>query len=113
VLRSRRTVKLAESDRSKPSTAAHYATCRLHDADGCAALLLNFLFSSLVCAEMVRWKTSGKADLDVLGAMTPALGTLAVHYPLISAGRSVVPHFWPPGVAEWPRIPEFYLRFCR
>jgi hypothetical protein len=52
-----------------------------------------FFLVPLVLAEVVRWRVSRKVDLVILGSMVPAVGILAVHYPLIAAGRRFLPHF--------------------
>ncbi len=71
-----------------------------------------FFLLPLAVAEAVRWRKLGRLDWAILGAMTPALGVLALHYPLIAAGRRFLPHFWLPGKASWRQIPDFYLSFA-
>ena len=70
-----------------------------------------FLLVPLALAEFVRWRRSRKPDFAVLGAMLPALVVLALHYPLIAAGRKYLSHFWTPGAVSWRQVPQFYLEF--
>ena len=71
-----------------------------------------FLLVPLGLAELVRWRERRQLDFPIVVAMLPALAALAVHYPLIAAGRRYLAHFWTPGIASWRQIPEFYLEFA-
>ena len=71
-----------------------------------------FLLVPLGLGELARWHARKKFDFGVLLAMLPGLLVLALHYPLIAAGKKYLTHFWVPGVASWSRIQEFYLQFA-
>ena len=71
-----------------------------------------FLLVPLGLGELARWRAREKFSLGVVLAMLPALIVLALHYPLIAAGKKYLAHFWTPGIASWSRIPEFYLQFA-
>jgi hypothetical protein len=53
-----------------------------------------FFVIPLFLAEMVRWRISRKLDFAILGAMSPMLLVLALHYPFIEAERQFQQHYW-------------------
>ena len=69
-----------------------------------------FFLVPLACAEAIRWLTMKKTDLVILGALASAIATIVVQYPLIQAGKIFRSHMWPPALAQWQQIPDFYLR---
>jgi len=65
-----------------------------------------FFLVPLFAAELVRWRKSGKLDVAALAAMAPVLLVLALHYPLIAAGRRFLVYYW--SHASWTNIPDVY-----
>jgi hypothetical protein len=60
-------------------------------------------------AEVVRWRTSRRADFGILAAFMPAPLILTLHYPLFAASLGYQTHFWAqPSLAS---IAPFYERF--
>jgi hypothetical protein len=60
----------------------------------------------LVAAEAVRWWKNGRLDFAMIAAMAPVSLVLAIHYPLIAAGRRLLAHHWSP--VSWNDIPDVY-----
>ncbi len=99
----------AESGRRRILWLAAFGFCL-----GCATALHYysvFLLLPLGVGELMRWRTEKKPDIAMLAAMLPAVAVLALHYPLIEAGKRYLVHFWRPGLASWRQIPDFYLQF--
>ncbi|HEY6991903.1 MAG TPA: glycosyltransferase family 39 protein [Bryobacteraceae bacterium] len=67
------------------------------------------ILGSLLLAEMIAACRDRKWNPGVLWAMTAPLMVLAIHYPLIHAGRPFQVHFW--SKAEFGMILPFYGRF--
>lgn len=65
-----------------------------------------FFLVPLFLAEVFRARDSGRLDFKILGAMIPAVLILALHYPLIAAGKPFLAHFWSP--ASWRMVEAFY-----
>ncbi len=70
-----------------------------------------FLLLPLGVAELVRWRERDRPDFAIALALAPSLAVLALHAPLIIAGKRYLAHFWVPGLATWSQIPAFYVEY--
>jgi hypothetical protein len=75
-----------------------------------------FFLAPLFLGEMVRAWESGKLDIPILAAMTPALFVLGLHYPFIVAGRRFTAHYWSPAslslIVKSHDVPFLYPLMC-
>jgi mannosyltransferase len=67
------------------------------------------ILGPLLVAESARAIQRRKVDGGILAAMAIPVVVLALHYPLIQAGKPFTEHFWAP--AEWGLIRLFYLNY--
>ena len=68
-----------------------------------------FLLVPLFLAELVRWRTLRKIDVEIVAAMVPAPLVLGLHYALFVAGQDYGTHFW--AQPSLSAIAPFYKRF--
>ena len=68
-----------------------------------------FFLGALLFVELVRWAREKEIDLGIIAAAAIACGVLALHYPLIAAGRLAMGHFW--SQASLAQIRPFYTTF--
>lgn len=68
-----------------------------------------FFLGPLLLVELVRWVREKEIDFGIVTAAAVACGVLALHYPLIEAGKRATGHFWSP--VSLAQIYPFYKTF--